>query len=215
MSFFISFEGIEGCGKTTQMKLLQKHLQGQGYAVVSTREPGGCSIADSIRTLLLDPANAEMTSQTELLLYEAARSQHIAELIRPALDNGKVVLCDRFSDATFVYQGAGRGIDSGQLEIINLFSTSGLTPDLTLLLDFPVDAGLMRARARNLDDNLESEGRFELESLNFHQRIRQGYLKRAEQNGRFHTIDATGTTEDVSLRIITVVDAFLDGRRSA
>ena len=209
MSLFITFEGIEGSGKTTQLRYLQKHLQTLGYQTVTTREPGGCPISDTIRTLLLSPENSTMASNTELLLYSAARAQHVVEFIRPALADGKIVLCDRFADATTVYQGAGRGLDMTQLETINRFATDGLTPDITLILDHPVEEGLRRARARNRSDNLESEGRFELEALTFHQRIRQGYLNLAAQEDRFHIIDALDDVDTVAERISSAVDDFL------
>lgn len=215
MSFFITFEGIEGSGKTTQMRHLHKHLQELGYQTVVTREPGGCSISDTIRALLLDPENVDMASRTELLLYSAARAQHVDECIRPALKAGKVVICDRFSDATTIYQGAGRGIDMKQLEEINNFATSGLTPDLTLLLDYPVEEGLQRARNRNDNESLEAEGRFELEALSFHRRIREGYLELASREERFHVIDALGDEFNVSRRIRSAVDRFLAIRSSA
>ena len=129
MSFFITLEGIEGSGKTTQMLRLQEHLRSLGRPVAVTREPGGCRIADVIRTLLLDPGNDSIAPHTELLLYSAARAQHVAEFIRPALKQGKIVLCDRFADATTVYQGAGRGLDMAQLEAINRFASQGLVPE--------------------------------------------------------------------------------------
>jgi dTMP kinase len=214
MSLFITFEGIEGSGKTTQLRRLQKHLKALGYQAVVTREPGGCPISDIIRTLLLNPANNNMAPSTELLLYCASRAQHVVEFILPALKEGKIVLCDRFSDATTVYQGAGRGLDMKQLEAINHFATEGLTPDLTLLLDFPAEAGLERARRRNHNDNLESEGRFELEALDFHQRIRQSYLDLANSEERFQIIDALGNENVVAKRVIAAVDRFLANRRS-
>ena len=212
MSFFITFEGIEGSGKTTQLLRLFDHLLARGYQAVATREPGGCAISDAIRTLLLDPESGNMASRTELLLYSAARAQHVVECIRPALAEGKVVLCDRFSDATTVYQGAGRGLDMAQLEAISSFAADGLTPDITLLLDYPAEQGLQRARARNRSGNLESEGRFELEALSFHQRIRQGYLDLAGQTERVHLIDALGDEDEVAERIAAVIDGFLAGR---
>lgn len=215
MSFFITFEGIEGSGKTTQLLLLLKYLQALGYSTVATREPGGCPISNAIRTLLLDPENVKMASRTELLLYSAARAQHVVEFIQPSLAAGAIVLCDRFSDATTVYQGAGRGLNMQQLKAIDSFASDGLVPDLTLLLDYPAEAGLQRARARNHSGNLESEGRFELEALAFHQRIRQGYLDLAEREERVHIIDALGDEEMVAKRINSVVDSFLASRRSA
>jgi dTMP kinase len=214
MSFFITFEGIEGSGKTTQLLHLFDHLRSLGYQAVATREPGGCTISDTIRTLLLNPENNRMASRTELLLYSAARAQHVVEFIRPALAEGKIVLCDRFSDATTVYQGAGRGLDMAQLTTINQFAADGLTPDMTLLFDYPVEAGLQRARARNRSGNMESEGRFELEDLSFHQRIRQGYLDLAEHEERFHIIDALGEEGAVAERVASTIDQFLASRRS-
>lgn len=215
MSLFITFEGIEGCGKTTQLRHLKNHIQALGYEAIATREPGGCPISDTIRALLLDPESSAMAPSTELLLYCAARAQHVAEVIRPALSQGKVVLCDRFSDATTVYQGAGRGLDRSQLDAINSFTTEGLRPDLTLLLDFPAEEGLSRAKTRNSSDNTEAEGRFEMEALSFHKRIRQGYLDLAAKEERVHIIDALGDVETVSARIADAVDRFLANRRPA
>lgn len=215
MPFFITFEGIEGSGKTTQLILLQKHLLAMGYEVVPTREPGGCSISDVIRSLLLDPESCTMSPRTELLLYSAARAQHVAEIIQPALGQGKIVLCDRFADATTVYQGIGRGLDASQLNAINKFAANDVSPDITLLLDYPAERGLQRARERNIDDNLAAEGRFELESLDFHKRIRQGYLDLAHSEKRFHIIDATGSVEAVAQKISLVVDSFLRKQRLA
>lgn len=215
MSFFITFEGIEGSGKTTQMRLLQKHLLTLGLDVLITREPGGCQISDSIRSLLLDPANTVMTARTELLLYAASRSQHVAEVIEPALRNGKIVLCDRFTDATRAYQGAGRGLDKSFIDNVNEISCDNLTPDLTLLLDYPVEQGLTRARSRNVSNDLENEGRFELEEVSFHRCIRQEYLDLAARLDRFRVIDAQGSEAEVSARIKSEVELFLTARRSA
>lgn len=214
MSFFITFEGIEGSGKTTQLLRLREYLRSLDYQVVATREPGGCRISDTIRSLLLSPENDVMVARTELLLYSASRAQHVAEFIRPALQAGKIVLCDRFADATIVYQGAGRGLDMNILEAINNFATDGLAPDLTLLLDYPVECGLQRARDRNQSDNMESEGRFEYETLAFHQNIRRGYLGLASQLDRFRIIDAIGDEEIVAERIRAAVDHFLSCRRT-
>ena len=215
MSFFITLEGIEGSGKTTQLLRLHEHFRTLGHKVVVTREPGGCRISDLIRSLLLDPGNDMMAPHAELLLYSASRAQHVAEFIMPALQQGKIVLCDRFADATTVYQGVGRGLDMAQIEVINRFASRGLVPDLTLLLDYPVEEGLHRARLRNHSGNLESEGRFELESVDFHRRIRQGYLDLAAADERFRVIDALGDEKTVFKRIVAAVDRFLAGRRSA
>jgi len=215
MSFFITFEGIEGSGKSTQLRLLQDHLLRRGHQVVATREPGGCAISDSIRRLLLAPGNSAIVPRAELLLYSAARAQHVAEIIRPALRQGKIVLCDRFSDATMVYQGVGRGLDVNQLAAISRFASDGLTPDMTLLLDYPIEAGLHRARTRNQARGLEAESRFEQESMDFHRRIRQGYLDLSAEGDRFQVIDARGNRESVAERIAIAVDHFLARRRSA
>jgi dTMP kinase len=215
MPFFITLEGIEGSGKTTQLLRLHDHLRSLGHQVAVTREPGGCRISDAIRALLLDPGNDAIAPRAELLLYSAARAQHVAEVILPALEHGKIVICDRFADATTVYQGAGRGLDMDRLEAISRFASNGLTPDLTLLLDYPVEEGLQRARLRNQSISLEAEGRFELESLAFHRRIRQAYLDLAEGRERFRVVDALGDEDAVAARVISAVDLFLASRRSA
>ena len=173
--YFITFEGIEGCGKTTQIHLLEKFLLQQKYEVVCTREPGGTPVADQIRHILLDPHNP-IDPMTELLLYEACRSEHVTKVIEPALQAGKIVLCDRFSDSTIAYQGYARGHAFNKLEQLASLSHHALKPDLTLLLDCPVAQGLSRAQERNINQaNLED--RFEKEALGFHEKGRQGFLK--------------------------------------
>jgi dTMP kinase len=210
MAKLITCEGIEGSGKSTQILRLADHLRGQGREVVVTREPGGCPIADAIRRILLDPSNSRLCATAELLLYAAARAQHVEEVIRPTLAQGVVVLCDRYIDATLAYQGFGRGLDLTLITELNQVASSGLLPDLTLLFDLPVATGLNRALARNAVA-LENEGRFEAESLAFHQRVRAGYLQSASQEERFTIIDATGTPEQVTERVTRVVDTFLLG----
>jgi dTMP kinase len=212
MSLFITFEGIEGSGKSTQIQLLKKHLQQSGCAVVATREPGGCAIADAIRAILLDPANRRLVPRAELLLYAAARAQHVEQVIRPALAAGTVVLCDRFIDATTAYQGGGRSLDRRLVENLNDIATAGVIPDLTLLLDFPAEAGLLRARQRNLAGDLHNESRFEMEETAFHERVRAAYLELAAREKRFRIIDAGGGIEAVSARIAAAVDNFKAGR---
>lgn len=200
MTRFITFEGTEGCGKSTQIRLLADHLSQRGHQVCTTREPGGCRISDEIRRILLDPASEGMDPVTELMLYAAARAQHVAEVIRPALKRGEIVLCDRFADATLAYQGYGRKLDIELTQSLNRIATDGLTPDLTILLDIPLETGLERAVSRNsLDDN--SEGRFEQEALAFHQRVRDGYLTLASQEERFRVVTAEGSIDDVAERI--------------
>ncbi len=179
---FITFEGIEGCGKTTQIKLLAAHLLQHDLQVVLTREPGGCPIADQIRAILLDADNSAMHPSTELLLYCAARSQHIAQIIQPALQSGALVLCDRFSDATLAYQHFGRGIERSKIDLLNSFAVQGLKPDLTILIDTDINIGLPRAKSRINASQGPREERFELESNAFHQRVRDGYLQLAQED---------------------------------
>lgn len=215
MAFFITFEGIEGSGKSTQILALGRQLELHGYRVLTTREPGGCPIADAIRAILLDPANRDLRPRAELLLYAAARAQHVEQVIRPALATGTVVLCDRFADATTAYQGGGRKLDAGLVAQLNAIATAGLTPDLTLLLDCPVELGLPRARQRNQQEFLHDEGRFELEDLEFHQRIRTAYLALAAGETRFRIVDATGPADQVAARVTAAVDAFLTTREQS
>lgn len=207
MSKLITFEGIEGSGKSTQIRLLEEHLRGLGWQVVVTREPGGCRIADAIRHILLDPDNTQLASTAELLLYAAARAQHVAEVIRPALTQGAIVLCDRYIDATVAYQGYGRGLDLGLIEELNRLASDGVQPNLTLLFDLPVEEGLNRARSRN-EHAVVNEGRFEAESLAFHRRVRDGYLALAREERRFCVIDASGSREAVSRRLETAIQHF-------
>ena len=196
---FITFEGIEGCGKSTQIRLLGECLQSRGYRVVMTREPGGCPIADKIRAILLDADNSAMSPLSELLLYSAARAQHVSEVILPALEADCVVLCDRFTDATIAYQSAGRGIERNTIETLNRLACSSIAPEITVLLDCDVQIGLGRARARIEAAAGPREERFELESLEFHQRVRDSYLDLAmQQPQRFLKISAGGSVEEVS-----------------
>ena len=207
---FITFEGIEGCGKTTQVRRLADHLQRQGHAVLTTREPGGCPIADEIRRILLSPANGELVPRAELLLYAAARAQHVAEVIQPALARGMWVLCDRFTDATIAYQGYGRGLDSQLIGELNDVAAGSTLPRLTILLDLPVEEGLNRARRRNAQTAGPDEGRFEDESLAFHRRVRDGYRQLATREPeRFLIIDARGDEGTVAKRVTDTVDARL------
>jgi dTMP kinase len=207
---FITFEGIEGSGKSTQISRLADWLKGElNQSPVVTREPGGCEISDKIRRILLDIANSEMDEQAELLLYAAARAQHVAQIIRPAIDNGRIVLCDRFSDATIAYQGFGRGLPLPLIQQINQLATLGITPELTLLLDFDPEIGLNRARHRNEISTGPDENRFEQENLDFHRRIRDGYLSLASVEERFCVIDAGGDADTVEARIRSIVAARL------
>ncbi len=206
MASFITFEGIEGCGKTTQLKLLAGLLEKHGHQVVTTREPGGCPIADKVRTILLDAENRAMVPLAELLLYAAARAQHVAEIVRPALTAGKIVLCDRFTDATMAYQGFGRGLDPETIATLNRLAIGQLWPELTILLDCPVEIGLSRAIARIDNSQGAREERFELEARQFHQRVRDGYLQLAAQEpARFVRIDGGQDVQQVASAISSAV----------
>ena len=206
MACFITFEGIEGCGKTTQLGLMARHLAARGHDVVVTREPGGCPIADRVREILLDAGNKAMAPLTELLLYAAARAQHVAEIIAPALESDHVVLCDRFTDATIAYQGYGRGLDRSVVDELNRLAAGSIRPSLTVLVDCPVEVGLGRAMARINGSTGAREERFELESLQFHRKVRDGYLKLAEKEPeRFIVIDGSGTIEQTEAAIVSAV----------
>jgi dTMP kinase len=210
MACFITFEGIEGCGKTTQLRILARRLEGDGHAITVTREPGGCPIADQIRNILLDADNHAITPLTELLLYAAARAQHMAEVVTPALEAGGIVLCDRFTDATIAYQGYGRRLDLAVIDKLNQLATGGMRPDLTVLLDCPAETGLKRAISRINSAPGAREERFELESLQFHQRVRDGYLALAQlEPERFVIIDAAAGIRETEEAVAAVVLAKL------
>jgi dTMP kinase len=209
MGLFITFEGIEGSGKSTQLRILGEQLVRGGAEVLVTREPGGCPIADTLRAILLDPASQSLVPRAELLLYAAARAQHVEQVIRPALAVGRIVLCDRFADATLAYQGGGRGLDGSLVAGINAIAAAGLAPDLTLIFDLPVDVGLGRARRRNHHEERHDEGRFELEELDFHRRVRDAYLALAAREPRIRVVDATGPIELVAARVTALIEPFL------
>ncbi len=200
----ITFEGPEGCGKTTQLGLLVPWLQSQGYPVLSTREPGGTVIGEALRAVLHDPAHREMSPRAEILLYSASRAQIVDEVIRPALEKGYIVLCDRFYDSTYAYQGYGRGLDLEMLRRITQFATRNLVPDLTFFLDIDPAIGLQRRSASG------SLNRLDQEALDFHQRVRAGYLALiAEEPQRWVTIPATAPIEDVQARLREVLMSWL------
>lgn len=203
--WFITFEGGEGGGKTTQIALLKTFLESLGFDVVVTREPGGTSIAERIRTVLLDPQNTGMDSTAELLLYAAARAQHVGELIAPALQQGKVVLCDRFCDSTTAYQGAGRSLLPEDLDALHQIATHGLIPDLTLFMDLPAEIGLKRAKGDTLGDRIEKE------SIVFHQRVRDGFIALAERfPERIVRIDALQSIEQVTDNVRSIVSSRMN-----
>ncbi len=202
---FITFEGIEGVGKTTQVQLAADWLQQQGHDVLLTREPGGTITGQAIRNLLLDKARTDILPDTELLLMFADRSQHLQEMILPALEQGKTVICDRFTDATFAYQGYGRGLPLKRISELEAYVQQGLQPDLTILLDAPVTLGLERAGKRGPADRFEQEDKYFFES------IREGYLQRASDHDmRFRVINANQTIEQVFGSIQSVLKDFLN-----
>nr|WP_286089115.1 dTMP kinase [Pseudomonas sp. MWU13-3659] len=199
---FITLEGPEGAGKSTNREYLAARLREQGVDVVMTREPGGTPLAERIRELLLAPSEETMAVDTELLLMFAARAQHLAQVIRPALARGAVVLCDRFTDATYAYQGGGRGLPVERIAILESFVQGELRPDLTLVFDLPVEVGLARAAARGRLDRFEQEGQA------FFEAVRQAYLQRAgQQPQRYSLLDAAQPLEAVQ----RAIDALLPG----
>ncbi|MGS2724472.1 dTMP kinase [Porticoccus sp. GXU_MW_L64] len=203
---FITLEGTEGVGKTTNMAFIQQWLTGRGIAFVTTREPGGTPLAEDVRHLLLTPRDEPVDETAELLLMFAARSQHIAQVIEPALAAGKWVLCDRFTDATYAYQGGGRGQSSEQIAQLEQLVQGELRPDLTLLLDLPVELGLQRARKRSDPD------RFEAERQQFFTRVRDAYLERARQQPkRCQVVDASLPLDRVQGQIDITLQQFVAG----
>lgn len=208
---FITFEGIEGSGKTTQIKLLAEHLEKSDRQVTLTREPGGTPIGDQIRQILLDSKNNEMVHACEVLLYYAARAQHMQQKVWPQLENGHVVLCDRFVDATVAYQGYARGVDLKVLQELNNYVLQGFHAQLSLLFDMPVETGLGRAKKRAASlAQADKEDRFENEMLDFHKKVRQGYLDIAKKEPeRFVVVDATLGIEELHQKIVKIVDSKL------
>ncbi len=201
---FITVEGIEGVGKTTQLECICAHLHRRRIAYIRTREPGGTPLGEAIRELLLSHSWSSMHVDTELLLMFAARAEHLHSVIRPALREGKWIVCDRFTDATYAYQGGGRSVSEDRIGELEDWVQGGLRPDLTVLLDAEANVGLSRARNRSAAD------RFEQETRTFFERVRQGYLKRAmQQPNRFRVVDASRTREEVTMAIIAVVDEFI------
>jgi len=209
MGLFITFEGPEGSGKTTQLRLLAEWLRAQGCDVLTTREPGGTPVGDAIRSLLLDPAYGEMSPAAEILLFSAARAQHVSEVIGPQLERGGIVLCDRFADSTLAYQGYGRELPLDQLQLITAFATGGLTPDLTFFLDLPVIEGLRRKRRDDLDD----WNRMERQELEFHERVRQGYLAlAADAPERWVVLDGMQPVGEIQAQLRAHAAAQLQGK---
>lgn len=211
---FITFEGIEGCGKSTQARLLFEAMKQRGVDTLLTREPGGTRIGKKIREILMSTSNADLCAAAELLLLEADRAQHVREVVGPAIKKGTMVICDRFSDATLAYQGHGRGVDLAFIEKLNSYASNLITPDKTFLLDCPVELGLSRAVERNMKAKMQDEGRFEAETLEFHKRVRNGYLSLANREPeRFVVLDGTRGQEDLAREILGIVEVLLGEKR--
>lgn len=203
---FITFEGSDGCGKSTQIKKLAEYLTSQGKEVVVTREPGGTDISEQIRGIILDPNNKEEGPVTEMMLYAAARAQIVSELIKPSIEEGKIVLCDRFVDSSIAYQAYGRGLGD-QVKIVNSYALQGLLPDVTFFLDITAEEG--RKRNKNTDKN----DRMEQEAIEFHQRVYEGYKKIAEDNkDRVVVINASKNIEEVFEEIKKVYDTKFNSK---
>lgn len=213
---FVTFEGVEGCGKSTQAKRVRQWLQEtKKRRVLLSREPGGTAVGRTLRSLLLDAANNHLCARAELFLYLADRAQHVQEVLKPALEAGIDVLVDRFADSTLVYQGFGRGLDLHLLQGLNELALDNLKPDLTFVLDLPPEIGLDRARSRNGRDGTDrSEGRFEAESLDFHSRIREGYLELASrEQERIKVVDGSLDEDRVFSSIQASVEDMLLRRK--
>jgi dTMP kinase len=199
---FITFEGTEGVGKTTNMDFVAQMLAARGIRFVRTREPGGTPMAERVRAILLDPQSESIDPEAELLLVFAARAQHLARVIKPALESGSWVLCDRFTDATYAYQGGGRGLPVARIAALEQQVQGTLQPDLTIYLDLPIATGLARIDETQRD-------RFEREQLAFFERVRQVYLDRAKRYSRFTTVDAAKPLAEVQQSIAAVLNRFI------
>jgi len=201
---FISFEGIEGTGKSTQARLLADHLKEKGYRVIQTMEPGGTRISLKIRELLLSMESKAMDHVAELLLYNAARVQHIKEIIGPALERGDIVITDRFSDSTVAYQGYARGIDLQLIDSLDMIATKKLRPDITILFDIDVRTGLARNKELGKNDRLE------LEDISFHEKVRKGFLQMAAiESGRIKVVDCSESLDRVHQKVVKIISEFL------
>ena len=209
MSLFVTFEGPDGSGKTTQIKLLAGHLQALGHDVLVTREPGGTPIGDQIRVVLHDVKNVEMACETEFLLYSASRAQLVRQVVKPHLGRGGVVLCDRFADSSLAYQGYGRELDLAAVRLITQFATEGLIPDLTVYLDLPVEVGIERKQVAHAAQAGEWN-RLDQQSVDFHRRVRRGYLQMAQADpDRWLVIDAAQSIDDTQAVIRKRLETLL------
>lgn len=206
MSLFITFEGPEGSGKTTQLQALRGYLEARGFRVYAPREPGGTRIGDLVRSIVLNPEHTEMQPAAEILLFSAARAQLVGQEIRPRLAQGQIVLCDRYADSTLAYQGYGLGLDLQTLRVITAFATGGLQPDLTFLLDVPVEVGLARKRGQDANE----WNRMEQRQREYHERVRAGYREMAMADpARWRVLDATRPFDDVQAAIRAEVDRLI------
>jgi dTMP kinase len=204
MGLLVTFEGIEGSGKSTQIELTRSYMEQAGYPALVTKEPGGCPLGEEIRTLLLEKGELRIDPLTELFLIEADRTQHASEVIRPALEKGQMILCDRYTDATIAYQGYGRGVDIDFIIEMNRRATGGVAPDCTIVLDCPVDVGMGRAHG---------EDRFEREGHEFHERVRAGYLRIARQEPqRVKVVSGNGGQAEIQAEIRGIIRPLLDRR---
>ena len=201
---FITVEGTDGAGKSTQIELLVKYLQNNGFEVVVTREPGGTSISEKIREIILDIENGEMSDITEALLYAASRAQHISQKIKPAVEAGKVVICDRFVDSSIAYQGYARGLDMNLIEDVNRYAVDNMTPDATLFFDIKPEIGIARKK------NVQSLDRIEKEALDFHYKVYNGYKELLQKYPqRIKRIDAEKDVEEVHAQVVEVLKQIL------
>lgn len=206
---FLTFEGMDGSGKTTQMRRLAERLRGEGRTVLETAEPGGTAIGRKIRQILLDAANQELSPTAELLLYFASRAQNVDERIRPALERGDIVLADRFTDSTLVYQGCGRGLGVETVRALDRIACRGLTPDLTVLVDIDVETSLGRARARNAAEPL-GETRMDEQSVEFHRQVWKAYQElAAREPERIRKVDGRAGIDEVERAIWQIVSAYV------
>ena len=211
MALFITFEGVEGSGKTTQIDRIGRWLQEVKVPCLITYEPGGSLLGKELRSLLLERISLKISRRAELLLFAADRAQHVEEVIIPALGEGKMVLCDRFSDATIAYQGSGRGLDLAIIEAINDFAAHSMKPDLTFLFDLPAESGLERVEVRTFNaGGIDGEDRFEREHLDFHKEVRKAYLRiAAAEPDRFRIIDASKDRDAVFQEVSRVISGVL------
>ncbi len=219
---FVSFEGGDGSGKSTQLELLAGYLSRQGISCLSTREPGGTNLGKMLRKVLLELRDEPISPETELFLYLADRAQHVREVIEPAMANGKLVLCDRFTDSTMAYQGYGRGADLDVLSRMNAIASRGVVPDLTFLLDCPVEVGLSRTQTRlsshasRAAAKVKAEDRFEREGALFHEQVRRGFLELAQADlARIVVIDAARSIASIQQEIVMIVEQKLATQHSA